>query len=313
MAGRKLQGILILLVLALSGWAQAEVFQWRDANGKLHFGDRPPEHAVADRIQTDSGPKREQLALVIPEQQFRLSQAAHERVTTLLPQILHIYRSLFRLDIRETVEVKLHLLDSKADFDAWLAKRTGRKESLPATGIYVVRTREVAVWNTGIEEDVVKTILHESSHVIMAQVSPRAPSWLQEGMAEYMEALAAHGDALEVAPLPLSQQRIRHWLDSGELITLRTYLGIPENEWRQMAHNANAIPYTVAWATVYFMLSSETGKSTLRRILHDMEKSDRWPTLADLDQRYPGGITRMDYEFFRWAQGAMAPHRYEKL
>jgi len=47
------------------------------------------------------------------------------------------------------------------------------------------------------------------------------------------------------------------------------------------------------------------GQQTLRRILHDLEKSGQWPTLETLDMRYPGGLPQLEYAFFRWAQGDM--------
>ena len=52
------------------------------------------------------------------------------------------------------------------------------------------------------------------------------------------------------------------------------------------------------------------GRSTLRKLLQELEKTDRRPTLQRIDQIYPGGLTRLEYDFFRWAQSDMTPHWY---
>src|SRR5690606_39123336 len=208
------------------------------------------------------------------------------------------------------VAVKLSLIESKADFDAWLSARTGAPASGSVTGVYVTQSREVAVWNWASEDRVVQTILHESSHVILAQLAPRAPSWIHEGMAQYVQTLQQRNQRIEIVPHPAASARIRNWVENGELVSLRSYLNLPEQRWREMAHNMNAVPYSVAWGMVYFMMSSPVGQQTLRRLLHDMEKSGQWPTAEAIDARYPGGLVKMDYDFFRWAQGDMPAHFY---
>lgn len=311
MARRKLLITFIGALFLASACANAETFQWTDSNGRTHFGDKPPEHVEVRRLAFDRGaPKEHDLSLEITDKQFELSTEGMAKIHDLIPQILHIYKTLFNLDLRDTVEVKLAFLKSKPTFDLWVSQRTGNNRSIPAAGIYMPQTREVAIWNNGNEAAMIRTILHESSHVIMAQLSPRAPSWLQEGVAEYFENIEMKNDMVVVNLSPSGHQNIRRWLNDGTLITLRKYLSIPEQQWRAMAHSANQIPYTVAWGTSYFLLSNETGKTLLRRTLQDLEKSQRWPTIDDIDQHYPGGITRMDFEFFKWAQSDAAPHFY---
>jgi hypothetical protein len=311
MARRKLLAALIGVLLFASSSVNAETFQWTDSKGRTHFGDKPPENIESRRLDFDRGvPKVHDLSLDITDTQFELSPEGMAKIQDLMPQILHIYKTLFNLDLRNTVEVKLALLKSKPTFDLWLSQRTGRDKPIPAAGVFIPKTREVAVWNNGNEAAIIRTILHESSHVIMAQLSPRAPAWLQEGMAEYFENIERKNDMIIVNVSSNGHQNILHWLNDGTLITLRKYLSIPEQQWREMAHSANQVPYTVAWSTSYFLLSSETGKTLLRRTLHDLEKSQRWPTIDDLDQRYPGGITRMDFEFFKWAQSDVISHFY---
>ena len=304
---QQLQGLALLLLLC--PLANAGVYQWRDEQGRLHFGDKPPEHQQNTQMYQTSADKGRRGVVHFTRSDFQLSEAAELRVREGLDTILSLYTATLGLDVRGDVAVNLHLISGRNEFHRWLNERTGATTSQGISGVYVTRTKEVAVWDWSTEEQIVGTILHESSHVILAQLAPRAPSWIHEGMAQYVQTLQRDNGAIVITPHPAAE-RIRNWTRNGELVSLRTYLNLPEPQWREMAHNQNAMPYSVAWATVYFLMSSPIGQQTLRRLLHDLEKNGQWPTADAFDARYPGGLTRMDYDFFRWAQGDMAPHRY---
>ncbi|MEE4251258.1 MAG: DUF4124 domain-containing protein [Alcanivoracaceae bacterium] len=306
---RKLHRIVIALVL-ISPLAQASVYQWRDEQGRLHFSDKPPVNDDSTSLYATAEPESRSGVVDFQRVDFKLSEAADQQVREGLNAILSLYTSALGLDVRGDISVKLSQIESKKEFDLWLTERTGEPVGGLVSGVYVTATKEVAVWNWASEERVVQTILHESSHVILAQLAPRAPSWIHEGMAQYVQMLQRRNNAIEIVPYPAAAARIRNWVEGGELVSLRSYLNLPEQRWREMAHNMDAVPYSIAWGMVYFMMSSPIGQQTLRRILHDMEKSGQWPTADAIDARYPGGLVKMDYDFFRWAQSAMAAHRY---
>lgn len=308
----KLQRVLILLCGLLAQGASAQVYQWTDEHGRVRFGDRPPVDATTEQLHFDAGTPRSEPGVEVrfELEEFNLSPEARDRIDRTLPRIINTYKQLFRLDMRKPTVVRLSLLKDSASMTRWIQQRHPDFAPAPLLGIFLVKSREVGVWNHGNEDAVVRTILHEASHVIVAQLSPFAPSWLQEGLAEYFQESTLTDSGLRVSPSAHNLRQIRGWVESGELITLRRYLGIDERSWRAMAHSDNAIPYTVAWGMTYFLLSHEQGKSTLRRVLQDMEKIQRWPTLEDMDHYYPGGLTGMDFRFFKWAQESVAPHDY---
>lgn len=304
---------LALSTFLASAVVTAELYQWTDENGRVHFGDRAPQAQQAQSISVDKQPQRERFRLNVKSTEFTLSDAAMSRVEQGLAEIHHTYRNTFRLDVRGVAEVNLHLLADKPSFDRWLETRRPGTPSRPYAGVFLPAENEVGVWAYGPEEEIVATILHESSHVIMFQMAPRAPVWIQEGMAQYFSTIRPTADGnLEITPLPRAQELIRTWREEKRLISLRDYLGISESQWRKLAHQQNAIPYTLAWALVYFMMSEPVGQQTLRRILHDLEKSGQWPTIESLDMRYPGGLPQLEYGFFRWAQGDMPAQILER-
>ena len=44
-------GLFILALLLLSSFSFAEIYQWHDEKGQLHFGDQPPPKARAEQVK----------------------------------------------------------------------------------------------------------------------------------------------------------------------------------------------------------------------------------------------------------------------
>ncbi len=301
---------LCLVTLATSLAAHGDIFQWRDDNGNLHFGDRPQEQATSEKVTPITSPAMQELDITVLHQDFTLPGSLHDGTLQAIRNIYRRYRRDFGLDLHGTAQVNLYLFEQQSDFRQWMVDRIGTSNPNYA-GVFIPASNEVAVWRWGNDQEVAQTILHESSHVLLYQLSPASPVWLHEGLAQYFQTMEVQADGrMKVSALPDAQARIRQWMDEGRLITLRQYLSLDDNQWRRMAHKLDAIPYTVAWATTAFLMSKPVGRSTLRQLLQELEKTDRRPTLRRIDQIYPGGLTRLEYDFFRWAQSDMAPHWY---
>jgi hypothetical protein len=301
---------LCLVALTTSLAAHGDIFQWRDDNGKLHFGDRPPEQVDSKKVTPKTSPIMQELEITLLRQDFTLPDGIHDNTLQAIRNIYRRYRNDFGLDLHGTAQVNLYLFEQQADFRQWMVDRIGSSNPNYG-GVFIPSSNEVAVWRWGDDQDVAQTVLHESSHVLLHQLSPASPVWLHEGLAQYFQTLKIQPDGrLKVSALPDAQARIQQWIDEGRLITLRQYLSLGDAQWQRMAHELDAIPYTVAWATTAFLMSKPVGRSTLRQLLQELEKTDRRPTLRRIDQIYPGGLTRLEYDFFRWAQSDMAPHWY---
>ena len=299
-----------LIALAATLTAHGDIFQWRDDNGKLHFGDRPPEQAASEKVIPKTSPAMQELEITVLRQDFTLPDGLHDNTLKAISSIYQRYRNDFGLDLHGTATVNLYLFDRQADFRQWMVERVGTSNANYA-GVFIPASNEVGVWRWGEDQEVAQTILHESSHVLLYQLSPASPVWLHEGLAQYFQTLEVQPNGrLKVSALPDAQARIRQWMDEGRLITLRQCLSLDDTQWRRMAHQLDAIPYTVAWATTAFLMSKPVGRSTLRKLLQELEKTDRRPTLRRIGEIYPGGLTRLEYDFFRWAQSDMAPHWY---
>ena len=308
---RRTLRLLTLFLVLFSTGAQADIFQWQDASGKLHFGDRPPEGAQTKTITPNISPQLKDLEIHVKRQDFTLTGDLQQHTLDNIRHIYQRYRRDFGLDLHGTAEVNVFLIEKQDDFQQWMVERIG-SSSRHYAGVFIPATNEVAVWKWAEnEQQVAQTILHESSHVLLYQLSPSAPVWLQEGLAQYFQTLETQPDGRQrISALPDAQKRIQTWVEQQRLITLRQYLSLDDAQWRKMAHQLNAIPYTVAWATTAFLMSKPVGRSILRQLLQDLEKNHQKPTLQRIDHLYPGGLSRLEYDFFRWAQSDMTPHWY---
>ncbi len=305
--------IFVAILTALVSVVHAEIYQWRDADGKLHFGDKPPTDQQVRVVPPNTGKnQKKSLEIQIRHQDFKLKEGLQDHTLSAIQQIYNRYRKDFGLDLHGTAEVNIYLFEEQQDFVVWMQDR-GAIGNPNYAGVFLSSTNEVAVWRwSDDDEEVAQTILHEASHVLLFQLSPASPVWLHEGLAQYFQTLKVQPDGRSiVTTLPDAEERIQHWIDNQQLITMRQYLSLDDNSWRSLAHQLNAIPYTVAWGATAFLMSKPVGRSTLRQLLQDLEKTDRRPTLKRIGHLYPGGLSRLEYDFFSWAQKGMQPQWFD--
>src|SRR5690554_3240034 len=108
MVRRKLSSlsVLLLALASLCAPASAQVYQWRDEQGRLHFSDRHPDHG--HDLPEQAAPARAQRSGLVQfeREDFSLSPAAREQVTRGLEGILSIYTRELGLDVRGEVVVR---------------------------------------------------------------------------------------------------------------------------------------------------------------------------------------------------------------
>ncbi len=84
MLQRKLFLTLVLALLAMS--VRAEIYQWRDAQGRIHFGDKPAPHQKAEPV--DLEPLNTMTPVAVPKDLFTPKQPQRDASgTSALPYV----------------------------------------------------------------------------------------------------------------------------------------------------------------------------------------------------------------------------------
>lgn len=305
-----MKAVLCMLLLFACAYfpapASAEIHQWTDANGRVHFGDRSPGGATVKHMPSPATTRELPLDIRIHDEHGVLDASARAQTSAGIQRIFEVYTGMFRLNMRRPVVVDISLFETHTGMQRW-ASGLDPSAQLPrgVLGVYLTQYNVIGAWKHSDDINaVIATLLHESSHVIVAQLSPSAPAWLQEGLAQYFEGLDPAADGYIIRPKASASDIIDTWVTRKELVTLQQYFSLDEARWRHLAHaRQNPVPYVVAWSVSYFLMSKPVGRQIVGELLQDMEKTRRAPTRDAIEKRYPGGYALMEYEWFKWAQG----------
>ncbi len=292
--------------------ATGEIYRWTDASGKIHFGDRQPVQQSSTQVIEQQQHHAAPLTVAITPHAYDLDQHMRAQAEAGIQQIFDVFRRLFRLNLRRPVLVDIHLFPDADSMAAWVHE-IDPKVSIPPglLGIYLPGPNVIGTWQHSPDNKaIVATLLHESSHVLLAQLSPNAPAWLHEGLAQYFEGMDIDNvDDIVILPATRASAAIDWFVAEKKLITLRQYFSMDEKQWRHQAYVAkNPIPYSVAWSVTHFLMSRTVGRQILIELLQDLEKAQKKPTIETIEHRYPGGYALMEFDWFKWAQSAKAPH-----
>ncbi len=293
----------LLLALMVPLPAQAGIYSWRDADGHMHFGEQPPANARSSQeyaFQARATPDALQLSIQSHGQP--LPPDVQKRAEAGMTLTLQAWQKIFRVSQNRQLTVDAHVFDSQNALRLWIHEHTG---IMPGNiiGIFIGDQRLVGAVNfLDNPDETLRTLLHESNHVVLAQLSPNAPPWLHEGLAQYFEGIDSVDGHIVVRPHETNDAIIRQMIEKDKLISLRAYLSISPNRWFQLVHGeGNPIPYVVAWSLTSFMMAQSTRRQMLVGILQDLEKAKLPPDLSTFAKRYPGGLDVLEYDWYRWA------------
>src|SRR5690606_41254736 len=65
--------LISLFLLSLSPFSHAAVYQWTDANGQTHFGDRPPAKASSKEVRVNAAPAQAEIGRASCRERVQIS------------------------------------------------------------------------------------------------------------------------------------------------------------------------------------------------------------------------------------------------
>lgn len=230
-------------------------------------------------------------------------------------RIFDTYKGGFGFDYPDDYKVKITIFADKDNFIAY-QKKQGKK-SLASLAYYSVRFREAVVYwktyskKTDDAKKMVGIVYHEASHMLLMTKVPRAPLWINEGLAEYFEGLNVFGENRRVYLNKYSQRWLTRWAKKGLPIGLEEYLSLSRSEWYKFDEkikDCNA-GYILGYSLVYFMMSRSNTETILKELLWEFKKQGKKANSVNVvNMHYPGGCERFEQIWHKWIPRAR-PYR----
>ena len=303
---RRLAGIAVGLIVLLAAKAAASgIYQWRDADGKLHFGDKPPEQAATENL-SDRYSEVLPFEITIQGVNWQVPVPLSDRLSVAAKKIFAIYRQALDIDYPDGREFRITIYGTEKEFRAYQKKVAPVLEN--AAGFYSTSSNQITTWAIPNERALIRLIVHECSHAISAGNSHYIPTWLNEGLAEYFEQLQIQGLS---ADIPLNG----HWLDTlrrhrfpEQPGRLARVISVPHQQW-YAANGPDNLSYAASWSLVWYLMDSSEGRKLINRLLtteHLHEGSSR----ELIERHWQGGYTALESGWQRWLRDAAGKHRY---
>lgn len=282
----------------------AGVYRWRDANGRMHFGEKPPEQAASapENLSSRFSGAVRHVALVIDAGQEALpagviDTARAERLNADAERIFRVFARHVPALADLKIRVTLHAFASANAFAAYRDARDQRSRA--NAGLYDSLAQEIAVQLTGDAPYDDAVMRHELTHAIAHQMLGHPPIWFDEGMGEVFRLLRYEGDAWRVEP---QARRSLSLLEHRTADEAWQYLGM--ETWPVLDP---ATDYAEAWALSAFLLTGPYPHLFGRWIEYLQENYCRQIDSRDfMKAAYPGGMTQWKLDWRDWMRRQQA-------
>tara|TARA_R110002072_G_C7894154_1_gene529043 strand:- start:469 stop:1476 length:1008 start_codon:yes stop_codon:yes gene_type:complete len=293
--------LIFCLLLCFSFPVFSEIYSWKDEYGNTHFGDKVLE-----------GTEQKKVDLKVQESEWEKYLIKVNDVDNILTdkELLQIRRDVgavyqffdekLYFDIYKTIPISIRLYKTQESYNNYL-ESMGSKNKKGSRGIYLTRNNEVVVFiNKKYRLRTFWTIKHEIAHAIVASLIPFVPAWLNEGLAENMESLEVMEGIFILHPhnenYRSASRRYRH----GEILNLTEFLSVKSADYYKNMKDGQNSYQAYAGELVRMLLSSETGKSLMRRLIHTYKRGSRAYSSYLVDDLYVGGTALLQQKWDEW-------------
>ncbi|WP_430462341.1 DUF4124 domain-containing protein [Thalassolituus sp. LLYu03] len=296
----------ICLSFLLVNPASAAVYKWTDAQGQVHFSDKPAAGAETLSLKS-SASGWQPLAIQVIQQGSLKNQAAsldEARVSADVNNVYRFYKNVIYFDFYRQVPVKIHLLANRSEYLQFVRSVMG-KDASQTLGIYIPSLHEIAVYlhedQYGGIDSTYATIRHEASHAILDSLAERLPAWLHEGMSEQMETLTSEQGQLVISAHEGNRRQLQKTSGASDILA---FMEIPSDQWQRDNFRAGS-NQAVAGQVVFKLLSTTYGRSLVTRLLQDYKRGVNKRSFYLLDEHYVGGPDALSIHWQQWLKSGM--------
>ena len=202
------------------------------------------------------------------------------------------------LDLPSRIEIPVRVFTSTEDYRRH--QKAISTSSTSKNGFYSASKREVIV---NKNKNYLSTLKHEAQHFILRSQFRSPPKWINEGLSEFYESSTVRGGYVFVQTQNNKHKRLKQWIDNNSLPALDEWLNISNSEWRtQNKASEDRLSSTLSWGLVYFLMSSDNGKSVLSDTIRDLQNQKKLKSAEILNKHYRGGLKALQEDFEQFMQ-----------
>ncbi|WP_225036268.1 DUF1570 domain-containing protein [Winogradskyella sp. SM1960] len=194
------------------------------------------------------------------------------------------------LDINpEKLIVKIKIFGNYRRYKMY-QKRISKNNS--NTGFYSQKLKTAVIYKN---ENFIKTISHEVSHVIMRSAINPVPKWINEGFAEWFEGFYFLNNKMIINIQIKKINKVRNWIKTNKLV-INDFLNLSNKQWLAMNKSPKNFSYAVSYCIIYFLQLEHPNinKKMLTEI--KLGKSSK----EAINNSYPGGLNKFENDFMEY-------------
>ncbi|WP_221795146.1 DUF4124 domain-containing protein [Oceanobacter mangrovi] len=304
---------LVLLLVALAGACQAEIYRWVDAQGQTHFGDRPTSTDKAEKLTIESHNGWQQLDIKVEFNGFAEATPAElaQMRETIQQDVNHVYQfydKVLYFDFYQTVPVSIRFIEKQADYIKYLRGFPGAL-AVESRGIYLSSQHEIVVFLRDSLELTFATIRHETSHAVLHSLAELVPRWLNEGVAEQMETLSVENGQFVIGRNAENYSLLLRY--QSKATDVLEFVEQNSEQWgKSLMDGPNQ---AMAGQLVFRLFSTSYGRSLITRLLQAYKRGVNKRSYYLLDELYIGGKSAFKLHWNQWLANKMEQPRVVRL
>ncbi|KZN56851.1 hypothetical protein N474_09530 [Pseudoalteromonas luteoviolacea CPMOR-2] len=235
------------------------IYTWVDSNGVTNYSDKKPAGG-AKTYQPRSSRVLDYFDLEISGP--TISHQFKNTLSSRLNAIFRGYTSIVGLKAMRKVTLRIQVLPSRRRYER--AVKTYGGDPTGTVGVYFGIKNTAFVEQTSYE-GTMQTAIHEAVHAINQAVIGFSPRWLNEGLAEYFETVEV---SMQVGKVKPTNHISRSGYIRGQVLRPSQLIGA-EDTWQS---SDPVTMYRSSWAFVHFLMSSKSGKQSLKALMLSEQK-----------------------------------------
>jgi len=203
---------------------------------------------------------------------------------------LAFYNRLFPDKPYNALTVGVLVIKNYAHFIAYQAE-IGKTIYMHSPGFYSPLRKEIVVYKDAGGNKFLPICYHELSHHILIERMPRPPSWLNEGLATYLENIIITSKGITAEPKPYYLSRVKTMIALKDL-DLRDFITWDPRKFAETSFSHDSYGYALAHCMIHLLMKDEAAAFALIRAID----GGKTPFEA-FDLHYPGGFEQFEKDF----------------